>query len=425
MTIPETEASTAPVAERVDDTQSDDRVSLDRRLLTLIAGGEQTSVNVLGSGVRAGRARGAQYRQFLEALGVATYTTDADGRITFFNAAAADFWGRSPELGEEWCGSLRLLHTDGSPMRHDECPMAIALKEQRVVRGGEAIAVRPDGARVRIMAYPSPLFDDDDTMIGAVNVLVDVTERRRAEEATRATSLALAASNAVKDEFLGLVSHELRTPVTTIYGNARLLQSRGADLGDAIKEAMLDDMVADADRLHSIIENLLHLTRLGSGSELDLEPQVFERVVERSIQSYAARHPGRDIRFTKIVTSALVEADETYLHLLVDNLLTNADKYSTVGEPIDVELLVTDLEASVAIRDRGIGFGDVAPETLFEPFYRSQEAREAASGLGIGLTLCKRIVDALGGRIWAKPRDGGGAEISFALPMIPVDQDAF
>ena len=77
------------------------------------------------------------------------------------------------------------------------------------------------------MAYPTPLFDDGGQLIGAVNVLVDITERHRAEQAVRAAADALEASNAVKDEFLGLVSHELRTPVTTIFGNARLLQARG------------------------------------------------------------------------------------------------------------------------------------------------------------------------------------------------------
>ena len=130
----------------------------------------------IADGLRAG-----PYEPFLEALGVATYVTDAAGRITFFNAAAVAFWGRTPDLGELWCGSLRLLQTDGSPMAHEECPMAIALREQRPVRGGEAIAVRPDGSRVRFMAYPSPLFDDAGVLIGAVNVLVDVTARHRGE----------------------------------------------------------------------------------------------------------------------------------------------------------------------------------------------------------------------------------------------------
>jgi PAS domain-containing protein len=80
------------------------------------------------------------YRQILDALGVAMYTTDAAGRITFFNDAAVELWGRRPALGEEWCGSWRLFWPDGRPMRHDECPMAIALRENRAVRGWWAIA---------------------------------------------------------------------------------------------------------------------------------------------------------------------------------------------------------------------------------------------------------------------------------------------
>ena len=136
----------------------------DSHLLRIIAGG--------GSKVRAVSSRAAhqqidRYRRFLDALGVAVYTTDADGRITFFNEAAAEFWGRRPALGEEWCGSLRLLWPDESPMRHDECPMAVTLKEARPVRGGQAIAVRPDGTNVSFMAYPTPLFDDEGRLIVA------------------------------------------------------------------------------------------------------------------------------------------------------------------------------------------------------------------------------------------------------------------
>jgi PAS domain S-box-containing protein len=399
------------------DAQRDGGIELDRHLLSLIAGGEAGEPAEPAPIAVSGRLRAAHYRQFLDALGVAMYTTDAAGRITFFNAAAAEFWGRRPALGEEWCGSLELLFPDEAPMRHDQCPMAIALTERRAVRGGEAIAVRPDGSRVRFVPYPTPLFDDEGELIGAVNVLVDITERYRAQEDSRAAARALAASNAVKDEFLGLVSHELRTPVTTIYGNARLLQTRAADLDEAVKASMLADMAADADRLHSIIENLLHLTRLGSGSTVELEPQVLERVVDRSVRSYQTRHRDREVVLSMTLTSAVVDADETYLTLLMENLLNNADKYSPQGTPIEVRVTAAGNEAMVLVCDRGIGFGDSPPEALFEPFYRSQEARSAATGLGIGLALCQRIVLALGGRIWASPREGGGAEIGFALPI--------
>lgn len=381
---------------------------LDAHLLTIIAGGRAPAI---------GRRRVERYRRFLDALGVAVYTTDADGRITFFNAAAADFWGRRPELGEEWCGSWRLLWTDGAPMRHDECPMAICLKEGRPVRGHQAIALRPDGTSVVFVPYPTPLFDDAGRMLGAVNVLVDVTERHRAEEEVRAAARALEASNAVKDEFLGLVSHELRTPVTTILGNARLLESRGDTLDAELKSSMVADIATDADRLHTIIENLIHLTRLGSGSRPDLEPQLLDRVVRRAVTSFRSRHPTRKIRVVSPSPGPIVEAEQAHLELLLENLLSNAVKYSPSATPVDVRVTTVGREARVTVLDRGIGLDDVPPGKLFEPFHRSPTAIETASGLGIGLALCQRSVEALGGRIWARSRRGDGAEVGFALPI--------
>jgi PAS domain S-box-containing protein len=121
-------------------------------------------------------------RALLEALPAAVYTTDALGRITFYNQAAADLWGRRPALGSDaWCGSWRLYWPDGTPMPHDQCPMAVALKEQRPIRGAEAMAERPDGTRISFLAYPTPLFDRSGAVIGAVNTLVDITEHKRAD----------------------------------------------------------------------------------------------------------------------------------------------------------------------------------------------------------------------------------------------------
>ena len=122
-------------------------------------------------------------REVLELLPVAVYTIDAAGRITFFNEAAADLWGHRPTVGtSEWCGSWRLYWPDGRPMRHDECPMAVALKEGRPIRGAEAAAERPDGTRVPFLAYPTPLRDGSGALTGAVNTLIDITERKRSEE---------------------------------------------------------------------------------------------------------------------------------------------------------------------------------------------------------------------------------------------------
>jgi PAS domain S-box-containing protein len=358
-----------------------------------------------------------RYRELLDALGVAVYTTDREGKITFFNEAAATFWGRRPVLGEEWCGSWRLYWPDGTPLAHDECPMAIALRENRAVRGYEAIAERPDGTRLSFVPYPTPLRDANGRLVGGLNVLVDVTERKRAEESLRAAAEALKASNAVKDEFLGLVSHELRTPVTTIYGNAQLLQDRAAQLSEEQKASMLADIAADSGRLLGIVENMLLLSRLEPGAQPQLEPQVLTHVLRKAIESFTRRHPDRRVSLTADRRQLLVEADRTYIELLVENLLSNADKYSPPDQPIDVVLRRAEDEVQVRVLDRGIGMDDADATRLFMPFYRTLAGKKFANGIGIGLAVCKRVVETQGGRIWAQPREGGGSELGFALPL--------
>jgi PAS domain S-box-containing protein len=129
------------------------------------------------------RERERRFRELLDALPAAVYTTDAAGRITYYNEAAADLWGDRPALGSsEWCGSWKLFWPDGTPLPHDECPMAVALKEDRAVRGMEAAAERPDGTRVPFIPYPTPIHDETGKLVGAVNMLVDITDRKRAEE---------------------------------------------------------------------------------------------------------------------------------------------------------------------------------------------------------------------------------------------------
>jgi PAS domain S-box-containing protein len=125
---------------------------------------------------------GRRARELLEALPTAVYTTDAEGRLTFYNAAAADLWGHLPELGStRWCGSWRLYTVDGALLPFDQCPMAVALKEERPIRNVEAVAERPDGTRVPFMPFPTPLFDGEGRLAGAVNMLVDISHQKRAQ----------------------------------------------------------------------------------------------------------------------------------------------------------------------------------------------------------------------------------------------------
>jgi PAS domain S-box-containing protein len=126
------------------------------------------------------------FREVVDALPAAVYITDTAGRITYFNEAAAALWGHRPQLGvSEWCGSWKLFWPDGRPLPHDQCPMAITLKERRAIRGTEAVAERPDGTRVPFIPFPTLLHDASGAVAGAVNMLVDITDRKRAEELTQ------------------------------------------------------------------------------------------------------------------------------------------------------------------------------------------------------------------------------------------------
>lgn len=127
-----------------------------------------------------------RYRKLVESVNTPIYTTDADGTITMFNKAAADLWGQEPEIGrDKWCGSFKILKTDGSPLPLHQCPMAVCLREQRAVTGEEIIIIRPDGSHRCVAPHPQPVFDDNGKFTGAINMLIDITDIKRTEQALR------------------------------------------------------------------------------------------------------------------------------------------------------------------------------------------------------------------------------------------------
>ena len=161
-----------------------------------------------------------QFHAMIEALPAAVYTTDADGYITFYNQAAAELAGRKPEIGiDQWCVTWRLFQPDGSPLRLEQCPMAIALKERRPVRGEELIAERPDGGRARLMPFPTPLFDKDGCLTGGINMLVDITERHASEaENARLAAIVRSSEDAIISTTVdGIITYWSRG-ATKLYG---------------------------------------------------------------------------------------------------------------------------------------------------------------------------------------------------------------
>jgi PAS domain S-box-containing protein len=189
------------------------------------------------------KSRDNPYRQLVQNLPAAIYLCDADGRIELFNKAAADLWGREPKIGEDmWCGSFRIYQTNGELLPLDTCPMAIALKEGRSIRDVEIIVERPDGSRRHVLPFPSPILDSSGAIVGAVNMLVDMTDRKQSDAIVNGQRRALEA--AVHGASLADVLKILAQTVEAILGeNARasILLLDGKHLRHGAAPSLPDD----------------------------------------------------------------------------------------------------------------------------------------------------------------------------------------
>ncbi|MBI5284144.1 MAG: PAS domain S-box protein [Chloroflexi bacterium] len=241
-------------------------------------------------------------------------------------------------------------------------------------------------------------------------------DNARLFEAAQRTAEELKRANAAKDEFLGLVSHELKTPITTIYGNAEVLRRRMDRLDHASRLDALHDISNEAERLHRIIDNLLVLARLERGQQLNAEPLLVRRLIERIAAEHQRRHPNRPIEVVCDSEPTPILGEPVYVEQIMRNLLSNAEKYSSPGQPIRVQLAAVQDRIEVSVLDRGSGFPAEEADLLFTPFYRSPGTAAHAGGVGIGLAVCRRLVEAQGGQVWARPRPGGGADIGFSRP---------
>ncbi len=184
---------------------------------------------VMARASRAFNESERRFREMIDALPAAIYTTDAEGRLTHFNQAAVELSGQVPDLGsDQWCVTWKLYYPDGKPMRHDECPMAVCLRERRPIRGAEAIAERPDGTRFWFEPYPTPLFDDEGNLIGGINMLVDITERNAAEARIKSDADAMIKLNELSSRLWSM--RNLRDGLDEML--AATIEMLGADLGN-------------------------------------------------------------------------------------------------------------------------------------------------------------------------------------------------
>jgi PAS domain S-box-containing protein len=337
---------------------------------------------------------------------------DLDGTIRSWNAGAQRMLGY---MSDEIIGrSIRTVVPEDRQSEEDEVLARIGRGEK--VDHFDTVRQRKDGTFVDISLSVSPIKDRLGRIIGASTVARDITDRKVAERA-------LQESIALKDQFLGLISHELRTPLSTIYGGSRLLLDRFDLIPLESRHELLRDIAEESLRLQRIIENLLLMTKLDA-SGIELEPVSLERRAKETLEHFQQQHAEREFTFNAVGDRFTCPGNDTYIDLVVTNLLMNAVKYSDPSFVIDVAVQDSGPEVEIRVMDRGIGFSDSDAEKLFVPFFRSNEAKAKASGVGVGLAVCKRVIEAQGGEIWAHARGGGGAEFGFSLPKVSLRDTA-
>jgi PAS domain S-box-containing protein len=305
---------------------------------------------------------------------------------------------------------------DGGPIPGDELPMQVAARTGQPVLNHRLDVLFDDASVTSLLGQAMPLFDTDGRTRGAIGAFVDVTDMRRIQDELRK-------ANAVKDEFLGLVSHELKTPITTILGNAEVLMRRSSMLDEAERAGAISDIHDEASRLHAIIDNLLVLARLESGKTIEREPVLLQRLAARTAHWHVHRNPHRSVNVRYEGSLPPAYASVTYVEQVLANLLSNAEKYSPPDAPIGIEISVDEPSSRVLVSvcDQGVGIPAEEVDRVFTAFYRSPRTSGSAQGFGIGLAVCRRLIEAQDGRMWAEPRDEGGTRFTFALPIAGED----
>jgi two-component system sensor histidine kinase KdpD len=219
----------------------------------------------------------------------------------------------------------------------------------------------------------------------------------------------------LRSSLLSSVSHDLRTPLAVITGSTSTLLQGGTDLSDATRQDLLKTVLEEAERLNRLIRNLLDMTRLESGAvKVKKEWLPLEELVGSALNRLDARLAGRAVHVELARDLPLVPCDAVLIEQTLINLLENAAKYSTGS--IDLAATEREREVVVEVADRGPGVPPGQEQRVFEKFQRA--GREGGpEGVGLGLTICRAIVSAHGGRIWVENRVGGGASFKFALPV--------
>jgi len=357
--------------------------------------------------------RAAELEAVIDSMTDAFWIENAAGEILFYNASAT----KIADLDRTEGGPLRtiadlfarveILDIDGRP------PSEAMLPAQHIFSTGKPAPVtrlhvrnRHTGREFWLSVAGSPVIDYDGNLIGAAMMARDMTELHQAE--------------ALKDTFLSMVAHELRTPLTAIKGYTQFASKQASRLDTPAPalEATLAKIGVQVQRLARLADDLLDVTRARNGqlplrlNDCDLAAIVSSCVQEQRLST------GQRVELTLPDAPVIVCADADRLRQVFDNILNNAFKYAESADPVRVHLSVRGGDAVVAVRDTGPGIPEAEQAAIFDLFYRARSPTTSRKlGLGLGLYICRVLVEQHGGRLWVESREGKGSTFYVALPL--------
>ena len=347
-----------------------------------------------------------QRELILESVGDGIYGIDLDCRLTFINEAGARLLGYKPEelTGRDVHEIIHHSHADGTPYSRQTSPIIQGMRRREAMRMRDEVFWRHDGTKIPIEYIANPLFEDGQ-LAGMVVAFQDVSERRRLEK--------------MKDEFISTVSHELRTPLTSLRASLGLISAGALDRRPEKQRQMIEMAIGNCDRLVRLVNDILDFDKIESGRlPLTRVPVQAAELLRRATDVAHSVATAVHITFHVDSGPALVLADPERALQVLNELVSNAIRFSPPDTVIRLETQPAgEGEVCFVIEDQGRG---IAPEKLEHIFDRFQQGdasdSRALGGTGLGLALCRSIVEQHGGRIWAESTPGHGSRFLFTLP---------
>ena len=356
-------------------------------------------------------------RAVLEVMPVGVLIVDAQGRLIEMNPEARNIWGGEPprlERVEQYSDYFKAWWPEtGEPVGSLEWGLARAVLQGEICTAEEMQIETFDGRRLTILNYALPIQDQAGRTIGGVGVNVDITQRKQVEESIKE-------SDRRKDEFLAMLAHELRNPLAPIANALTLLRADDCD-GETTGWG-LEMMQRQVEHLVRLVDDLLDVSRIMRGKiQLHKQPLELARIIERAVETAAPliHAQGHALNVSVPGDKICIEGDRIRLAQVVANLLNNAAKYTPKGGNIELLVEPHPREVAIRVRDNGVGIGPEMLPHIFDLFTQADRSLDRSQGgLGIGLSLVKRLIDMHGGSVQALSEGTGrGCEFVVRLPV--------